>query len=49
MSLLDFDNAQRSWYMVDLGTLTFEATYRFFLQIQKEGEMSAEVRKAYSD
>lgn len=25
MSLLDFDNSQKSWYMVDLGTVVFEA------------------------
>jgi Ser/Thr protein kinase RdoA (MazF antagonist) len=24
MTVIDFDNAQRSWYIIDLGTVVFE-------------------------
>jgi len=25
MSVIDFDNTQKSWYMIDLGTVVFQA------------------------
>lgn len=47
MSILDFDGAQKGWYMVDLGSIAFEASLRMYNEIQREGGMSAEVRLAY--
>lgn len=43
VSILDFDNAQRSWYMIDLGTLIED------LQMTLQGQLRPYVSKqAYS-
>jgi hypothetical protein len=31
MTMIDFDNAQKSWYIVDPGTVVFNANTRMFL------------------
>lgn len=33
METIDFDNAQKGWYMVDLGTVVFEANQQMYTQL----------------
>lgn len=37
MSLLDFDNSQKSWYMVDLGTVLFSTNMQMYTDIVVPG------------
>jgi len=37
MSLLDFDNSQKSWYMVDLGTVLFSTNMQMYDDIVLPG------------
>lgn len=47
MTIIDFDNTQRSWYMVDLGTIVFQASLEMLGYVPTY--ISSEMYNAYME